>query len=252
MIIGSCVCVSVCVHTKSLQLCPTLCHPIDCSSPDYSIREIPQARILEWVAMSSSRGSSWPRNWICISLISCIGRQVLYHWATWEARCIESRVLLGEERALKPGIGMPEGCTWGSWTQPLIHPDAPCCGRPLPLPLLKLSSLIWRPSNSHTPEAGADACSFQVGLPCLLCSRPVTRQVSARWRRKQSLGCWEGPTRPGSTGPAPGCQKTRGAPGGWESRGGRQGWVQGVIYNRRTSADVGHLWLHHWTHESLS
>lgn len=114
------------------------------------------------------------------------------------------------------------------------------------MPLLKLSSLIWRPSNSHTPEAGADACSFQVGLHCLLCSRPVTRQVSAKWRRKHSLGCWEGPTHPGSTGPVPGCQKTWGAPGGWESRGGRQGWVQCVIYNRRTSADVGSLWLQLW------
>ena len=40
---------------------------LDCSSPDCSIHEILQARILEWVAMSSSWGSSWPRNWICIS-----------------------------------------------------------------------------------------------------------------------------------------------------------------------------------------
>ena len=43
------------------------------------------ARILEWVAMSSSRGSSWPRDWTCISYVSCVGRWILY-WATWEAQ----------------------------------------------------------------------------------------------------------------------------------------------------------------------
>ena len=42
-----------------------------------------QARILEWIAISSSRCSSWPRNWTLVSSISCIGTQILYHWATW-------------------------------------------------------------------------------------------------------------------------------------------------------------------------
>ena len=40
------------------QSCPTLCDPIDCSSPGFSVHGILQARILEWVAMPSSRGSS--------------------------------------------------------------------------------------------------------------------------------------------------------------------------------------------------
>ena len=39
-----------------------------------------QARILEWVALPSSRGSSWPSNWTCVSYVCCIGRRVLYHW----------------------------------------------------------------------------------------------------------------------------------------------------------------------------
>ena len=39
-----------------------------------------QARILEWVAMPSSKQSSWPRDWTCIPYISCIGRQVLYQY----------------------------------------------------------------------------------------------------------------------------------------------------------------------------
>ena len=50
------------------------------SPPCSSVHEILQARILERVAMPSSRGSSRPRDWTHTSYISCIGRQVLYHW----------------------------------------------------------------------------------------------------------------------------------------------------------------------------
>ena len=51
------------------QLCLTLCDPTDCSLPVSSFRGILQARILEWVAISFSRGSSWPRN---CTQVSCI------------------------------------------------------------------------------------------------------------------------------------------------------------------------------------
>ena len=44
------------------QLCPTLCNPIDCSPPGSSVHGILQARILEWIAMASPRGSSRPRD----------------------------------------------------------------------------------------------------------------------------------------------------------------------------------------------
>ena len=44
-----------------------------------SIHGIFQARILEWVVISSSRGSSWPRDWTQVFYVSCIGRWVLYH-----------------------------------------------------------------------------------------------------------------------------------------------------------------------------
>ena len=47
---------------KSLQSCPALCDPIDSSPPGSPVPEILQARILEWVAMPSSRGSSQPRD----------------------------------------------------------------------------------------------------------------------------------------------------------------------------------------------
>ena len=44
------------------QSCPDLCDPMDYSLPVFSVHGIFQARILEWVAISSSRGSSWPRD----------------------------------------------------------------------------------------------------------------------------------------------------------------------------------------------
>ena len=46
---------------KVTQLCPSLCGPMDCSPPASSVRGVLQARILEWVAMPSSGGSSGPR-----------------------------------------------------------------------------------------------------------------------------------------------------------------------------------------------
>ena len=52
---------------KLLQLCPTLCNPVDCSPAGSSVHGILQARILEWVAMPFSKGYSWPRDRTCIS-----------------------------------------------------------------------------------------------------------------------------------------------------------------------------------------
>ena len=53
------VCVCVCAYVCA-QSSPTLCDSMDCSLPGSSIHGILQTRILEWVAMPSSRGSSWP------------------------------------------------------------------------------------------------------------------------------------------------------------------------------------------------
>ena len=65
------------------QSCPTLCDPMDCGPPCFSVHWIFQVRILEWVAISSS-GGIFPTQ-EC-TYIFCIGRQSLYHRATWEAR----------------------------------------------------------------------------------------------------------------------------------------------------------------------
>ena len=72
--------VCVCSVVKSWL---TLCNLTDCSRPDSSVPGISQARKLEWVAISFSRGSSQPRDW---TPISCVGRQILYHRVTWEAQ----------------------------------------------------------------------------------------------------------------------------------------------------------------------
>ena len=55
---------------KSFQSCPTLCNPIDCSLPGSSIHGIFQARILEWAAISFSRGSFRPRDRTWVSHIA--------------------------------------------------------------------------------------------------------------------------------------------------------------------------------------
>ena len=68
------------------QSCPTLCDPMDYSPPDSSVHGILQARILEWAAVSFSRGSSRPRDQCCVSYVSFIGRWILYHWITREAQ----------------------------------------------------------------------------------------------------------------------------------------------------------------------
>ena len=66
-----CVCVCVCMRALSHV---QLCDPMDCSPPGSLVNGIFQARILEWVAVSFSRGSTQPRDRTCISYVSCIGR----------------------------------------------------------------------------------------------------------------------------------------------------------------------------------
>ena len=64
---------------KSLQSCPTLCNPVDCSPPGFYVHGILQARTLEWVAMPSSRGSSRPHGSTLHLLCLLIGRCVLHY-----------------------------------------------------------------------------------------------------------------------------------------------------------------------------
>ena len=78
----ACACVCLCVCMLSHVLLFATLWIVACQVPlsmEFSVR------ILEWAAISSSRGSFWPRDRTHVSCISYIGRQILYHWTTWEA-----------------------------------------------------------------------------------------------------------------------------------------------------------------------
>ena len=72
---------SSCVYAQS---CPALCDPVDYSPPGAFVLGIIQTRILQWVAISSSRESSSPRDGTCISCLSCTDRRILYPCNAWD------------------------------------------------------------------------------------------------------------------------------------------------------------------------
>ena len=74
-----------CVHAKSLQLCLTLWDPINRNPPGSSVHVILQARILEWGAMLSSKGPSWPRDWTRSLMSPAPAGGFFFTSATWEA-----------------------------------------------------------------------------------------------------------------------------------------------------------------------
>ena len=80
------VCLTLTQHCKAVmqvcsaaQSCPPVCNPLDCSPLDASVHRILQERLPAWATISSSRRSSQPRN------LTRTGKQILHHWATWEA-----------------------------------------------------------------------------------------------------------------------------------------------------------------------
>ena len=121
------------------QSCPTLCNPVDCSPPGSSVSGILQARILEWVAIPFSRGSSRTRNQ---TRVSHIGRRIFYHWNTsefslvschqsipgrltprlWKPPCLKERKVTEEPQAavcatctrLQPLVSTSAFRAWGS------------------------------------------------------------------------------------------------------------------------------------------
>ena len=77
-------------ESEVAQSCPTLCDPMDCSLSGSSVHGIFQARVLEWVAISFSRGSSRPRN---RTRVSCIAGRRFTIWATREAPTYLSEII---------------------------------------------------------------------------------------------------------------------------------------------------------------
>ena len=91
---------SICLVTES---CWTFRDPMDCSSPGSSVHGISQTRILEWVAIFSSRGSFQPRDRTQVCCICCIGIRVLHHWAGVARRWVLSGNLwMGAQLDLSP------------------------------------------------------------------------------------------------------------------------------------------------------
>ena len=95
-------------ESEVAQSCPTLCNPMDCSLPGFSVHGIFQARVLEWVAMSFSRGSSQPRDWTRVSRI--VGRRftLWYMVAAAAAKSLQScRTLWDPRDGSPPGSPVP-------------------------------------------------------------------------------------------------------------------------------------------------
>ena len=122
-----------CMLAKSLQSCPALCHPMDCSPPGSCVHGILQARILEWGAMPSSRGSSRPRDLTHISFVSSIGSGFFTISAIWEVPSIIKLIsstgkglavlLVAPDKRLDfSSLGAPQllhkhaACTTTTWT----------------------------------------------------------------------------------------------------------------------------------------
>ena len=76
------------------QSCPTLCDPVDCSPQGSSVHRIFQARILEWVAISCSKGSSQSRDWTFVSWVSWIAGRLFTHQGNREVQLEEMMWLL--------------------------------------------------------------------------------------------------------------------------------------------------------------
>ena len=75
--------VVLCMCVESFQLCPTLCDPMDCSLPGSTVLGILQARILKWVVIPFSRGSSQPRDQ---TWVTCVAGRFFTIWAIRKAK----------------------------------------------------------------------------------------------------------------------------------------------------------------------
>ena len=114
-----------------------------------SVHGIFLARTMEWVAMPSSRGSSWLRDWTGVSCVSCIGRWVLSHW----------RHLRNPKESW---YGIP-GVFMGYWMWSIIK----SLGRHLKVQILRSLQVDWKSSG-----VGPSVCVYKI-LPLLPTPRPL-------------------------------------------------------------------------------
>ena len=158
------------------QLCLTLCDPMDCSPPGSSIHGIFQARVLEWVASSFSRGSSRPRDWTWISRI--VGR----HFTVWATRMEIRKVCLWllishlsqcVVECDHPALHCPLVSTLGGIFVPVC---CYCC-------LVAMSGLPWRLS-------GKESAVQSLGQEDPLEEGMATHSSHLAWRIPMERGAW--------------------------------------------------------------
>ena len=173
------------------QLCPTLCDLMDCSLLGSSVPEISQARILEWVAVSFSRRSSWPRD---RTWVSCISRQILYHQATREVCYCTQRAEIpncssNTHTHIKAHFPLED------WQQeyPVLHPW------PEKSPEQSSLSLTWTPQShpwlSRSTESLQHSCpgwsrGEALSLSTYFSFASLPSQASGHWGTSVKLWCF--------------------------------------------------------------
>ena len=133
---------------------------MDCSLPDSSVHGILQARILEWVAFSFSKGFSQLKDQTHVSCISCIDRWVLHYWATWEAQSLLYRPHFQISHIWSTGCQGFNTWVCGGRIQPTTSPNSPLFN--FPRQALILLSLVprmyWMLSCSCQLSKGGTFC----------------------------------------------------------------------------------------------
>ena len=118
------------------QSCSILCDPMDYNSPGSSVHGISQARILEWVATSFSRGSSWPRNWTPVScnagrLFTGWAPEKAYYWWRFMVRRQEQNLFWPEDSPCPSRDSHRTKAGWdgrkGGWKTGVLQPGSQSC-----------------------------------------------------------------------------------------------------------------------------
>ena len=170
---------------------------MDHSPPGSSVRWILQVRRLEWGAVSSSEGSSQPRDGTCISHVSCFGRQVLYHWGHLGRRWTSDLWLYLQDKML--GVLCRGGAVLGGreavlgylcvWRQKCSSDDSDGCRGSGPTPQPAERGPESEPAGFGAKlqilVAGCYTCCSELGtLNCRTCDRSKTGTgLKAAWNQ---------------------------------------------------------------------
>ena len=126
--------------------CVWLCNPMNCSPLSSSVHGISRARILEWVAISFSKGSSWHRDW---THVPCIGKWILYFWSHQGRLNFKSIVQFSSVAQLYPTLCSPMDCSMPGFS---VHHQLPELAQ---THVLQVSDaiLLSHPLSSPSPPA---------------------------------------------------------------------------------------------------